>query len=286
MFEEVTATQAAKNVQQTNELKVTIATPKEQRSLTANPSVKIAGATKRNAVVVVTGGKNPIARSVNTDGSFAPDVELTEGINNLLIHVYDQNGNKTETARTVVYLKDAIAAGSTITTGMFKLEDDTPQLIVNEQSNEIKTTKQSKLYQFVKGVKKSLRNISLFSTEYPVYLVQEKDNPENTLAVLQQTDNQTQTLIVYGKITDKSVVEEDFTFGVSPLDKSETTKLLVNTTTKVFKAESETELLRGTEIKIGDKVVAIISDLETGEASQVLIIPGQAAGILKDVKQD
>ncbi len=93
------ATQSASPAPQ-DAIKVTIASPEENAYINTN-STKIAGATKAGTTVTVTGGAKDIASDTNTDGSFAIDVPLKEGENNLIITVFDQSGQQKTVTRTV-----------------------------------------------------------------------------------------------------------------------------------------------------------------------------------------
>ncbi|MDQ3098470.1 MAG: hypothetical protein M3Q44_01880 [bacterium] len=81
-------------------IKLTIASP-EDNAYISTSSVKIAGATKAGTTVTVTGGSKDIASDTNTDGSFALDIPLKEGENNLIITVFDQSGQQKTMNKTV-----------------------------------------------------------------------------------------------------------------------------------------------------------------------------------------
>lgn len=87
-------------------LKVTIASPEENAFINAG-TVKVAGAAKAGTTITVTGGAKEIASDTNTDGSFALDVSLREGENNLVITVFDQTGQQKSINRTVYSLLEA-----------------------------------------------------------------------------------------------------------------------------------------------------------------------------------
>ncbi len=81
-------------------IKLTIAAPEDNAYINTN-SVKVAGATKVGTTVTITGGAKDIASDTNADGSFALDVPLKEGENDLIITVFDQSGQQKTINRTV-----------------------------------------------------------------------------------------------------------------------------------------------------------------------------------------
>jgi hypothetical protein len=82
-------------------LKVTIASP-EDNSFVNNTNVKVAGASKAGTTISITGGTKDVVDEAESDGSFALDVGLKEGENNLVITVFDQTGQKKVLNRTVL----------------------------------------------------------------------------------------------------------------------------------------------------------------------------------------
>jgi len=81
-------------------LKVTIASP-EDNSFTSNTNIKVAGAGKAGTTVAITGGTKDVVNESEPDGSFALDVGLKEGQNDLIITVFDQSGQKKIINRTI-----------------------------------------------------------------------------------------------------------------------------------------------------------------------------------------
>jgi hypothetical protein len=81
-------------------IKLTIASPEDNAYVNTN-SVKIAGATKIGTTITITGGAKEVASDINADGSFALDVQLKEGENNLVITVFDQSGQQKIVNKTV-----------------------------------------------------------------------------------------------------------------------------------------------------------------------------------------
>lgn len=85
----------------TNEaLKLTVASP-EDNAIINTTTVKIAGAAKAGTTVTITGGNEDIVSEANNDGSFALDVPLKDGENNLTITVFDQTGQQKSVTKTV-----------------------------------------------------------------------------------------------------------------------------------------------------------------------------------------
>ncbi len=94
------ATGSASPAAQESNLKLTVASPEDNAYVNTN-SIKIAGATKTGTTVTITGGAKDIASDTNSDGSFALDVPLKEGENNLTITVFDQSGQQKSINKTV-----------------------------------------------------------------------------------------------------------------------------------------------------------------------------------------
>lgn len=84
----------------TDTIKVTISSPEDNAFINTN-TVKIAGATKIGTTVTVTGGSKDVVSDTNSDGSFALDIPLKEGENNLTITVFDQTGQQKVINKTV-----------------------------------------------------------------------------------------------------------------------------------------------------------------------------------------
>jgi len=86
----------------TSEFTITIAKPENNQVITSNP-VNISGLTKSNAwVAISTEEKDYLTKSAQ-NGSFEEDVDLTGGVNEIIINAYDDIGNSSQVKIILVY---------------------------------------------------------------------------------------------------------------------------------------------------------------------------------------
>lgn len=84
------------------EFGLTLATPESEDVITENPVV-ITGATKSNSFVNVSGEEEDITLKSSQDGSFEAEIDLVGGVNQVIVTVFDENGNSIEEKLTLVY---------------------------------------------------------------------------------------------------------------------------------------------------------------------------------------
>lgn len=291
-FKTIPTADAAKKVIDTNELKLTIASPKNQLSLSTNNSVKIAGATKKGAVLVIT---TPIgttyASNVNEDGSFSPTIELQEGVNYLQIYASNFGTELRSSQREVVYFKDSLTLENpTITTGKYlKDNSDTKSIslmpIENEEALIYQISKQTKFYTIDNHKKKLIRNSEL-DPELQLFIIADDQDSPSAYIVFQQSETPKSNLYAIGEITDKTAsLGGDFIFEIQEKHADKAThSVLVNKDTAITNAAKESEL-NPTDIKLGDKVaVTYVQAEDNNIATNLYVQHGQAAGILKDLR--
>lgn len=293
-FKTIPTADAAKKVIDTNELKLTIAAPKNQLSISTNDSVKIAGATKKgSALVIITPAGETYASNVNDDGSFSPTIALQEGVNNLQIHVSYFGTELRSTQREVVYFKDSLTLENpTITTGKYLPDNsDTKNISIsvtpedNEENLVYQITKQTKFYTIDNHKKKLIRNSEL-DPEQRIYIIADDQDSPSAIIVFQQSDTPKSNTYAIGEITDKSAsLGGDFIFEIQEKHTEKAThSVLVNKDTAIINAERESEL-SPTDIKLGDKVaVTYVQEDDQNVATKLYVQHGQAAGILKDLR--
>jgi hypothetical protein len=291
-FKTIPTADAAKKVIDTNELKLTIAAPKNQLSISTNDSVKIAGATKKgSALVIITPLGETYTSNVNDDGSFSPTIALQEGVNKLQIHVSNFGTELRSTQREVVYFKDSLTLENpTINTGKYLPDNsDTKNISVKSEDNEenldYQITKQTKFYTIDNHKKKLIRNSEL-DPDLPVYIIADDQASPSAFIVFQQSDTPTSNAYSIGEITDKSAsLGGDFIFEIQEKHSDKAShSVLVNKDTAIINAEKESEL-SPTDIKLGDKVaVTYIQEADQNVATKLYVQHGQAAGILKDLR--
>lgn len=84
------------------EFGLTIASPENEDVITQNPLI-ITGATKSNSYVTVSSEEQDYTLQSAQDGSFEAEIELVGGINEVIVTVFDEEGNTIEEKLTLVY---------------------------------------------------------------------------------------------------------------------------------------------------------------------------------------
>ena len=88
-------------------LTLDLTTPDDD-SLSFISEVEFAGKTSPNSSILISGVDNDIVILAKSDGSFSGDFELVEGVNEIKVIVFDQNGDSKELERTMYYSKEKI----------------------------------------------------------------------------------------------------------------------------------------------------------------------------------
>lgn len=289
-FQNIATAEAAKKVQQTDELKVTIASPKAAYTFTQEEFIKVAGATKKGSTVAILGGKEPITTGTNEDGSFAPTVLLNEGVNQLTIQIFSTNGQIKTEEKTVIMLKDNLAEkqveihqGSKLALGAEKDQ----VILTSATSSTFSTTKQTKWYSFAKDLKAALKSQDIDS-ELPAIILSSTDSP-NALAILQYANKTPLTKTVFAEINDKSVnIGGAFSFEANPIQKEQSDQnisLSVLAKTSISSRSLEGTQIKPSDIKIGDKALVVYQETEdSNNAISIYVIPGRGSSLLKDLK--
>src|SRR4030042_2801349 len=94
--------QEDKVVQNNNELGLVLIKPKDKDVISESP-IKLSGITKPKATVVVSLPDQDYIFSTDEDGSFEQEIELSGGVNQIIIKSYDENGNSKENLIKLVY---------------------------------------------------------------------------------------------------------------------------------------------------------------------------------------
>lgn len=76
-------------------------------ALSFSSSILISGKTLPNLSVLVTSTKDLVVQS-KKDGSFSADVELSPGVNEIMVVAFDASGEERKIQRTVYYSKEKI----------------------------------------------------------------------------------------------------------------------------------------------------------------------------------
>lgn len=84
-----------------------ISSPDED-TLSFDPSIIISGKTIPNSSVLISSKSNDVAIISKSDGAFSTLLDLDEGVNNIQISVFDQNGEQKDISRTVYYSKEKV----------------------------------------------------------------------------------------------------------------------------------------------------------------------------------
>jgi hypothetical protein len=98
-------TNSTENIQEDNkitELTLTLAKPEDFDVITESPTI-INGITKPNSWVIISGEDEDFITKSDVSGNFETEVDMVGGINRLLIHVRDGEGNSVEKELTLVY---------------------------------------------------------------------------------------------------------------------------------------------------------------------------------------
>lgn len=76
--------------------------------LVFNKDIEISGRAAPNSYILVTGKSDDLVLKSTSDGSFSADFELSEGINEVKIIAFDQNGEQKILERAVYFSKEKI----------------------------------------------------------------------------------------------------------------------------------------------------------------------------------
>jgi hypothetical protein len=86
----------------TSQFGITIAKPESHDVLTSSPVI-ISGLTKENSWLVISAEDEDYIIKTNPDGSFEQDVDLIAGVNEIVLTVFDDEGNSTKETIILVY---------------------------------------------------------------------------------------------------------------------------------------------------------------------------------------
>ncbi|KKR30830.1 hypothetical protein A2715_01875 [Candidatus Woesebacteria bacterium RIFCSPHIGHO2_01_FULL_39_32] len=85
-----------------SEFKITLSQP-EQNDVISESPVTVAGITKPASTIVILGETEDYVLETDNQGSFSQEVELTSGVNQILIAAYDAASENTQSKLTIVY---------------------------------------------------------------------------------------------------------------------------------------------------------------------------------------
>ena len=88
-------------------LTLDLTTPDED-SLVFKDSIEFSGKTSPDSQVLITRVDFDVILESKNDGTFSGDFDLEEGVNEIRVVVFDQNGDQKELERTVYYSKEKI----------------------------------------------------------------------------------------------------------------------------------------------------------------------------------
>lgn len=83
-------------------------TTPEDDLLVFQKDLEISGKTSPDSQILITSSSDDIVIQSKHDGSFSSDFELSEGLNEIKIIAFDQNGDQKTLERTVFYSKEKI----------------------------------------------------------------------------------------------------------------------------------------------------------------------------------
>ncbi|MEJ2347681.1 MAG: hypothetical protein P8Y17_00570 [Patescibacteria group bacterium] len=89
---------------------ITIADPQNLQVITESP-VTISGITKPGAQVAISGEEEDYVVTADANGEFEVDVELSGGVNEIIIDAFDENGSGTEEKLVLVYSTEFAEGG-------------------------------------------------------------------------------------------------------------------------------------------------------------------------------
>ncbi len=77
-------------------------------NLSFDSNIIISGKTSPNSQVLISSKSQDLVIGSKADGSFSTLIDLDEGVNNLQITAFDQNGQEKEVDKTVYYSKEKL----------------------------------------------------------------------------------------------------------------------------------------------------------------------------------
>ena len=83
-------------------------TSPDDDTLIFQDNIEFSGKTSPNSQILISGADNDMVITSKSDGSFSGDFDLSEGVNEIKVVVFDQNGDQREVVRTVYYSKEKI----------------------------------------------------------------------------------------------------------------------------------------------------------------------------------
>ena len=116
------------------EFKVTTAEPEQNDVITDSP-VAISGITKSSSWIVISAETKDYVFLTDSGGAFSQEVELSTGVNQILIAAFDSTGEKTESTLTIVYSTEFAQ----------DLETPSPSSPTGQPKNDIREKVQEKL---------------------------------------------------------------------------------------------------------------------------------------------
>jgi len=94
-----------KNVSSPSKLSLTIAKPGNNEVITEIPIV-VSGITKPFSWVTISGQEEDYIVSSDASGNFEENIDLSAGVNQIIVKVFDEQGNSFEQNLIVVYSKE------------------------------------------------------------------------------------------------------------------------------------------------------------------------------------
>lgn len=80
----------------------------EDNLLTFGSSLLISGNTSESSNILISSDAEDLVVKSKSDGSFSTVIELTEGVNNISITVFDENGDQKQVEKVVYYSKEKL----------------------------------------------------------------------------------------------------------------------------------------------------------------------------------
>lgn len=115
-----------------SEFKIVLSDPEENDVITSTP-FKFSGITKATSTIVISSEEKDYILESDSEGVFNQEVELTAGVNQVLVAAFDNLGNKNEILRTVVFSSDFAKEFTNVQEGKATSEAETIREVVRQK---------------------------------------------------------------------------------------------------------------------------------------------------------
>lgn len=264
------------------EFDITLASPEHLDVITDSPTV-LSGITNQNVWIVISSFESDYIIKSNPQGSFEEEVELTGGVNEILITAFDDNGNPAEEALTIVYSTE------------FAKDEESSTLSYQEEATEEGDRLVEKVQQKIEEAKNqpkaylgTITDISENTIQMNKFVSGEVNNTAGEIQQVQVGDDTTfvkvgkttqaieysdvaigDFIVAMGFVNEKGVLDAKrvlITSEPEPL----TRKVVLGETLDVKKNElTLIQKAGGKELKVVPKDTVSVTSVKDGEASKV-----------------